>query len=504
MVRTFLSINLFAILADIFKDMSPSVILGIFLIYMALLFVVAWVTTRRADNQTFYIGNRISPWFVVAYGMIGASLSGVTFMSVPGWVKETQFSYMVVVIGYLFGYFVIALVLLPLYYRLKLTSIYTYLGQRFGFWSHKTGASFFIISRTLGVSLRMFLVINVLQIFVFDAWNVPFWVNVLVFILLIVAYTLKGGIRTIVWTDTLQTTFMLLAVILSIIYIGKAMDLSFSEMAEKIRDRSISGMFITDWHHERFFIKQFLSGMFITIVMTGLDQEMMQKNLSCRNLKSAQKNMFTFSGILILVNFLFLCLGAVLLLYSQSRNIITVSTDDIFPVIAFQYLGPAAGVVFLIGLISAAFPSADGALTSLTTSVSIDFLGLDSKQGISEVVRTRIRYLIHLVFALVFFVSILIYRTLSGTAVIDKLLTLAGYTYGPLLGLYSFGLFTRRKVLDRVTPVIAVLSPVICYFLSRYSEILFSGYSFGFELLLVNGFIMFMGLLAFSRRKVPG
>jgi Na+/proline symporter len=482
--------------------MSPSLILGIFLVYTALLFIVTYFTARRADSHSFFLGNKISPWFVVAYGMIGASLSGVTFMSVPGWVKETQFSYMVVVFGYLFGYFVIALVLLPLYYRLKLTSIYSYLEQRFGFWSYKTGAGFFIISRTLGASLRMFLVINVLQVFVFDAWHIPFWINVLIFIILIILYTLKGGIRTIIWTDTLQTTFMILAVVLSIIYISKGLGEPLSKIIPVIRGEGISKMFITDWHHERFFLKQFLSGMFITIVMTGLDQEMMQKNLSCKNIKEAQKNMFTFSGILVFVNLLFLFLGAILLIYSQSKAVTVSSTDELFPAIALRYLSPVAGIVFLIGLISAAFPSADGALTSLTTSFSIDFLGLDRRTGISENVRTRIRYMVHISIAVIFFISILIFRALNDKAVIDKLFTIAGYTYGPLLGLYSFGLFTKREVSDKATPYIALFSPIVCYLLSRYSVELFNGYKFGFELLLLNGLLTFIGLWIFSRK--PG
>jgi solute:Na+ symporter, SSS family len=483
--------------------MKPFLILGIFLGYTALLFTVTWITARKANNQSFYIGNRISPWFVVAYGMIGASLSGVTFMSVPGWVKETQFSYMVVVFGYLFGYFVIALVLLPLYYRLKLTSIYTYLEKRFGFWSYKTGAGFFILSRILGASLRMFLVINVLQVFVFDAWNVPFWVNVLIFISLIVLYTLKGGIRTIVWTDTLQTTFMLLAVVLSVIYISKELGTSVFSLASNVIGSSESRMFITDWHNERFFLKQFFSGMFITISMTGLDQEMMQKNLSCRNLREAQKNMFTFSGILIFVNFLFLVLGAFLLFYSRHRNVTVAMSDDLFPTIALNYLSPVAGIVFLIGLISAAFPSADGAITSLTTSVSIDFLGLEKKEEMAEGRKTKTRYMVHISIALIFFICILIFRALNDRAIIDKLFTIAGYTYGPLLGLYTFGLFTKRQVNDRVTPYIAVLSPVICYFLSANSVQLFNGYKFGFELLLLNGFITFAGLWAFSKKLAP-
>ncbi len=481
--------------------MSPFLILGIFLAYTVLLFVVTWITARRADSQSFFIGNRISPWFVVAYGMIGASLSGVTFMSVPGWVTDTQFSYMVVVLGYLVGYFVIATILLPLYYRLKLTSIYSYLEQRFGFWSYKTGAGFFILSRTLGASLRMFLVINVLQIFIFDAWNIPFWVNALVFIILIILYTFKGGIRTIVWTDTLQTTFMLLAVVISIYYISKGLGVPVVKLFKEITESDISKMIITDWHHERFFLKQFFSGMFITITMTGLDQEMMQKNLSCKNIREAQKNMFTFSGILVFVNLLFLFLGAFLLIYSRSNGITVAATDDLFPTIAMQYMGPVAGLVFIIGLISAAFPSADGALTSLTTSVSIDFLGLDRLKSISEKKATKIRYGVHLSVAMVFFISILIFSTLNDKAVIDELFTIAGYTYGPLLGLYSFGLFTKRKANDKLTPWIAILSPVICIFLSSFSEQLFGGYKFGFEMILVNGFLTYLGLWIFSRRK---
>lgn len=482
--------------------MTPLLILAIFLIYTVILFTVTWITARKADSQSFFIGNKSSIWFVVAYGMIGASLSGVTFMSVPGWVKDTQFSYMVVVLGNLFGYAVIALVLLPLYYRLKLTSIYTYLNQRFGFWSYKTGAAFFILSRTLGASLRMFLVINVMQIFVFDAWNVPFWINVFIFIVLIILYTLKGGIKTIIWTDTFQTTFMLLAVVLTVVFISRDLNISLPKLFTAVKDSPASDMFILDWSHPRFFLKQFFSGMFITISMTGLDQEMMQKNLSCRNIREAQKNMFTFSAILVLVNLVFLFLGALLLIYAQAKGVVVASSDDLFPTIAIKFLGPLAGIVFLVGLISAAFPSADGAMTSLTTSVSIDFLGLDQRKGISEVKRTRIRYAVHLSIALVFFISVMIFSVLENKAVIDKLFTIAGYTYGPLLGLYSFGLFTSRRVSDRVTPVIAVLSPVICYILSRYSVELFNGYKFGFELLLLNGFLTFMGLLLFSKKNM--
>lgn len=481
--------------------MTPTLILLVFIAYTLLLFGVTFVTARKANHQSFYIGNKASPWYVVAYGMIGASLSGVTFMSVPGWVGETQFSYMMVAFGYFFGYIVIALVLLPLYYRLKLTSIYGYLEQRFGFWSYKTGAGFFILSRVLGASLRMFLVINVLQIFVFDAWNVPFWVNVMIFIILIIIYTLKGGIRTIIWTDTLQTTFMLLAVVLSVYYIGKELGAPVFTLMKDVFDSDMSRIVITDWDHPRYFLKQFFSGMFITITMTGLDQEMMQKNLSIRRLKDAQKNMFTFSTVNLFVVFLFLILGAFLALFATAQGVSVAMSDDLFPTIAFRYLTPAAGIIFLIGLISALFPSADGALTSLTTSFSIDFLGLEKKTEMDNTKKTRIRYSVHLSFALVFFICIIIFRQMNDRAIIDKLFTIAGYTYGPLLGLFSFGLFTKRHVKDKVTPWIAIVSPVICYFLSMYSEELFNGYKFGFEILLVNGFITFMGLLMFSRKQ---
>jgi Na+/proline symporter len=340
-----------------------------------------------------------------------------------------------------------------------------------------------------------------MQVFVFDAWNIPFWINVLIFIILIILYTLKGGIKTIIWTDTLQTTFMLLAVVLSIIYICKGLGKPVSALIPMIKEEGTFRMFITDWHHERFFLKQFFSGMFITIVMTGLDQEMMQKNLSCKNIKEAQKNMFTFSAILVFVNLLFLFLGAILLIYAQKMNVNAASTDVLFPTIALRYLGPMAGIVFLIGLISAAFPSADGALTSLTTSFCIDFLGLNKRTALSEKARTGIRYTVHLSIAVIFFVCILIFRSLNDRAVIDKLFTIAGYTYGPLLGLFSFGLFSKRMVMDKATPFIAVLSPVICYLLSKYSVELLNGYKFGFELLLLNGLITFCGLWLLSSRK---
>jgi Na+/proline symporter len=481
--------------------MPAFLILGVFLLYTILIFAITYITSRRADSQTFFIGNKVSPWYVVAYGMIGASLSGVTFMSIPGWVRDTQFSYMVLVFGYLVGYFVIANVLLPLYYRLNLTSIYSYLESRFGFWTYKTGAGFFFLSRTLGASLRMFVVINVFQEFVLKAWGVPFWVSVLIFILLIIAYTLKGGIKTIVWTDTLQTTFMLLAVVISILFICREMNFSFSDLFSRVYHSKFSQMFVFDWHAKNYFLKHFLGGAFIAISMTGLDQEMMQKNLSCRNLKEAQTNMYTFSWILIIVNLIFLFLGALLWMFASTKNISPSYTDDLFPTIALNYLGPVGGIVFLVGLISAAYPSADGALTSLTTSFYIDFLGMDKVKSLSEKKKRIIRYAIHLSISLIFLLVIVIFKRLNDRAIIDKLFTIAGYTYGPLLGFFSFGLFTNWKVKDKWVPLIAILSPVICYVLSSFSIELFNGYKFGFELIIVNGLLTFAGLYLLKKKK---
>jgi Na+/proline symporter len=481
--------------------LSPTIILLCFLAYTALLFVITWLTARKSTNRSFFIGNKSSPWFVVAYGMIGASMSGVTFMSVPGWVGTANFSYMMVVIGYVFGYTVIANVLLPLYYRLNLTSIYSYLETRFGFWSYKTGAFYFILSRVIGASFRMFLVVNVLQIFIFDAWNIPFFVTVLIFIVLILLYTFKGGIKTIIWTDTIQTTFMLLSLVISIYLIIDSMGLNLGEMINKVYSSTYSNMIFTDWSDKRFFLKELFSGAFIAIVMTGLDQEMMQKNLSCRSLRDAQKNMFTFTGIMLLVNFVILFLGASLYIFASFKGIqLPLRSDELFPVVAVNHLGPVAGMVFLIGLISAAYPSADGALTSLTTSFSIDFLGLSRRTDLTENQKKHIRQRVHVVFAVILLTVIVLFRAINDRAVIDKLFTVAGYTYGPLLGLYSFGLFTKYSVHDRWVPLIALLSPVICYFLSAYSVDIFRGYRFGFELLILNGFITFAGLLILRRK----
>jgi Na+/proline symporter len=410
---------------------------------------------------------------------------------------------MMVVLGYLFGYFVIATVLMPLFYRLNLTSIYSYLEGRFGFWSYKTGSFFFLVSRTIGASFRMFLVVNVLQVFVFDAWGIPFTVTTLIFIILILLYTFKGGIKTIIWTDTVQTTFMLTALVLTIYLITKNLGLDFRQMFNSVWESEYSKMVFGDWHDRRFYLKQLLSGAFIAIVMTGLDQEMMQKNLSCRSLKDAQKNMFSFSLVLVFVNFLFLFLGASLYLFTTQKGIsLPVRSDDLFPMVAINHLGPIAGIVFIIGLISAAYPSADGALTSLTTSFSIDFLGINKNEKLSEKQKEKTRYMVHAGFALLLLSVIVVFRTINDRAVIDKLFTIAGYTYGPLLGLYSFGLFTRWKVKDRWVPLIAVISPVLCYFLSLYDQMLLNGYNFGFELLIINGIFMFIGLVLIRKRTL--
>lgn len=483
--------------------MSASLILYSFIAYTALLFLISFITSHKSDNESFFLGNRKSPWFVVAYGMIGASLSGVTFISVPGWVDSASFSYMMVVFGYLLGYLAIARVLLPLYYRLQLTSIYTYLLDRFGFHAYKTGAFYFLLSRVIGASFRMFLVVNVLQIFVFDEYGIPFWLTVIIFMFLINLYTFKGGIKTIVWTDMLQTTFMLTAVVLTIFIMKEEMGLSFKNLVNDIVDSDYSKIVFTNWQDKRFFVKEFFSGAFIAIVMTGLDQDMMQKNLSCRNVKDAQKNIITLSWILVPVNLIFLGLGAALLIFAQQKGItISGTTDTLFPEIALKHLGSLAGIVFIIGLISAAYSSADSALTALTTSFTVDVLGINRKSNLTGKQKTNIRYRAHFSIAILLILVIIIFKTINNEAVISELFTVAGYTYGPLLGLYTFGLFTQKQVKDKWVPFIAILSPVLCYFLSKYSVQLLWGYKFGFEILIVNGIFMFMGLLMISKKQM--
>lgn len=464
-------------------------------VYSALLFFITWLTSRNATNETYFIGNRSSKWYIVAYGMIGASLSGVTFISVPGAVGVAQFAYFQVVLGYILGYLVIAGVLLPLYYRLQLTSIYTFLEQRFGFWSYKTGSFFFILSRVIGASFRLYIVVNVLQTFVFDAWGVPFWITVLAFIILILLYTFEGGVRTIVYTDTLQTSFMLLSLLLTVVLISHKMGFTIWEVPVVVAESDYSKIFFFDWKLKSFMPKMFFGGMFIAIAMTGLDQEMMQKNISCRNLKEAQRNMLTFTGILVVVNLIFLALGAMLYLFAEQQNIpLPTRSDDLFPTIALNYLGGLSAVFFVIGIISAAYPSADGALTALTTSFCFDMLGLHKKENMNDAQKKRIRYIVHFSFALVLLVVIVIFRMINDEAVILKLFTVAGYTYGPLLGLYAFGLFNSHKIMDRFVPLVCLLSVLMTYLFDHYSESWFNGYKFGFELIILNGLITFLGL----------
>ncbi len=475
-----------------------------FISYIALLFLITWLTSRKANNKTYFTGNRRSPWFIVAYGMIGASLSGVTFMSVPGDVATTQLTYFGVVLGYILGYLAIIYILLPLYYKLNLTSIYEYLGQRLGLRAHKTGSILFIISRLLGSALRMYLVIFVLQVFVFNTWNIPIWLTSIIMIFIISVYTFKGGIKTVVWTDTLQTTFMLAALIFTIVIVFKDLNFTFTEIWQKMDVAGYAKFWETDWHAHNFWLKHIIGGMFITIAMTGLDQDMMQKNLSCKNLKDAQKNMFSFTGILVIVNALFLLLGGMLLVFAQEKGVDLsgMPTDRIYPEIAFHYLGMITSVMFVFGLISAGFSSADGTFTALTTSVCYDLLEIEKRYS-SEKRRIRIRHFVHIIIALLFLFVIIIFSNYHDDALIRIIFNVASYTYGPILGLFTFGLFTRRVVkYPAFIPMIAVVIPVLCYVLSRFSQQLFDGYKFGFEMLIVNGIFVFLSLFAISKKSV--
>ena len=483
--------------------MTATEVLFILLGYFSLLVIISFLTGRGAENQAFFLGNKRSPWYVVSFGMIGASLSGVTFISVPGWVGSSSFSYLQMVLGYLVGYVVIANILLPLYYRLNLTSIYTYLDQRFGKVSYKTGASFFLFSRIIGASFRLYLVANVLQLVMFDAWGVPFYVTVLVTIVLIWLYTFKGGIRTIVWTDTLQTLFMLSAVVLTVAFIAKDMQLNLSELISSVSDSELSRIWFFDNPKEKsFFFKQFLSGAFITIVMTGLDQDMMQKNLSCRNLGDAKKNVYWYGAAFLPVNLLFMSLGVLLFIFAQSHGMaLPEKSDDLFPLIATQgYLPKIVSVFFILGLIAAAYSSADSALTSLTTSFSIDILDIQHRyQSIKK--QEQARKLVHIAISLVLALVILVFSELNNDSVISAIFTFAGYTYGPLLGLYAFGLYTKRVVADKWVWIIALLSPLLCVVLNFYSEAWFFGYKRGFELLIFNGLFTFIGLWLISKKN---
>ncbi len=478
--------------------MSSITILSVVVAYFALLLLIGYFTGRKADNAGFFVGNKQSPWYVVAFGMVGASLSGVTFVSVPGWVKSIDFTYMQMVFGYMLGYIVVANLLLPLYYRMNLTSIYTYLEERFGTVSYKTGAIFFLLSRTIGAAFRLFLMANVLQITIFNSWHIPFWITVVITILLIWLYTFKGGIKTIVWTDTLQTLFMLLAVIISIVLIMQRMNLDVSGLIATIEESNFSRTFVfDDWSSKQNFFKQFFSGAFITIVMTGLDQDMMQKNLSCRSLKDAKKNMYWYGFAFIPANMLFMILGALLLIFAQHEGIaIPQRGDDLFPLLATHHLGAVVALFFLIGLMAAAYSSADSALTALTTSFTVDIL--KAKQRTDEQVK-QLRRKTHLLFSVLLLGVILLFKMINDDSVIAAIFTVAGYTYGPLLGLYAFGLFTKRQVKDRYVPIIAIAAPIICY-IFKSNAVQWFGLEVGFELLIYNGLLTFIGLLLISKK----
>lgn len=481
--------------------MSPILIVSILIAYFAVLFLISVVTSKNADSASFFSGNKQSAWYLVAFGMIGTSLSGVTFVSVPGSVGAGGWYYYQLVLGFFIGYFVVAYVLLPLYYKYNLTSIYRYLEFRLGFSAYKWGAGYFILSRTLGATVRLYLVINVMQLFVLDEIGIPFWLTTLVIMLMIVAYTLKGGVKTIVWTDTLQTVFMLLALIVCIFSIQSALGWDWSTIWNELEKNDLTKLWSTDYQRKDYFLKHIIGGAFITITMTGMDQEMMQKNISVKTLKDAQKNMVTFSFILLLVNGLFLFLGGVLYLYAK-QNGWEFAPDDVFPSIVKEHLPQGIFLIFIIGLISALFPSVDGAITALTSSFCIDILGFQRREDLTEQQQVRLRKQVHLIFAVIFTALVFFFKWKDDKSIIDLVFIIAGYTYGPLLGLFSFGILTKRAVKSMMVPIVCVASPILCYVLDSQSEKWFGGYKFGNEILLINGTLTFLMLLTFSSKQI--
>jgi Na+/proline symporter len=479
--------------------MNTSVFIAIILCYFALLFVLAWATSRGANNESFFIGNRKSNWLLVAFGMVGTALSGVTFISVPGTVSANGFGYMQVVIGNFIGFMIVAGVLLPLYYRLNLTSIYDYLSKRFGVAAHKVGASFFILSRTLGATARLYLVTNVLHLLVTQAAGIPFWMTAAVILLMIWLYTFKGGVKTIVFTDTLQTACMLGGLVICIYFLASLLGKPVTTLMDDIAHTPLTALWNTDVNAANFWLKQIVGGAFIAIAMVGLDQEMMQKNISVPRLWDSQKNMFVFSMVLLFVNLLFLLLGAFLALFAQA-NQVSATGDALFPTIVMQYFPAWVQIIFFIALISALFPSADGALTALTSSFCIDILGLKTKTEMSDAEATRIRQVTHIVFAILFFVIVMIFKWINDRSIIDVILKLAGYTYGPLLGLFAFGMLTRR-IMQSAPAIIgaSIAAPLVCYFLQTALAKNPGGYQIGIELLLLNGALTFLLLWFFSK-----
>ena len=498
--------------------MSPYLLLTFVIGYFLLLLVVAYFTSRNSNNDSFFIGNRNSNWMLVAFGMIGTSLSGVTFVSVPGGVGSGNFFYFQIVIGYLFGYLTIAYVLLPLYYKMNLTSIYTYLEKRFGVSAHKAGASFFILSRSVGATARLYLVINILQIFILDKLGIPFVVTTLIILAMILLYTFEGGVKTIIYTDTLQTSGMLIGLVVCIIVIINALGTDFSGALTAMNEKGYTQIFNTDVKSGSYFMKHIVGGMFIAIAMTGLDQEMMQKNISVKNLKDSQKNMMTFTAVLMVVNFLFLFLGAILYLYATANNIST-SPDDLFPTIALsEEFAGSIGILFIIALISALFPSVDGAITSLTSCFCIDILGVKKTQ-LTEKETKATRLKVHFGFAILFFLLVLAFKFINDKLIIDFILKFAGITYGPLLGLFAFGILTRRKLNENMIWMVCIVAPLmalgldvlsspewyekklhVTLGLTDLSASIFGGYKIGNELILINGLITFIGLFLISKK----
>ena len=489
-------------------NITPALLLAVAVAYFGVLYLISRYTSEQGENADFFIGNKESNWMMVAFGMIGTTLSGATFISLPGVVGaggyNQGFAYMQMVMGFLLGYFVIATVLMPIYYRYNLTTIYGYLEQRLGFYSYKTGSAFFLISRVIGASFRLFLVAIVLQEFVLGAMGVPFWANVLLTLLAIFLYSQKGGIKTIVVTDTVQTTAMITAVVLTIYFIGQNMELSVGEMFQTIKNSDYSQVFFFEggWNDPNNFFKQFISGALMAIVMTGLDQDMMQKNLSCRNLEDAQKNMFTFSIVLAFAKMLFLALGALLWIHASQIGIeIPERTDLLYPTIAFEHLPVAAGIIFFIGLIAAAYSSADSALTALTTAFCIDFLDFEKKeQDPAESKKTRKK--VHLAITAIVFLTVMLFWFINDDAVINNLFKVAGYTYGPLLGLFLFAIGTKSYgVRDNLVPVVCIAAPILAWVIDANSAELLNGFSFGFLIVALNGLLTFLGLWLISYKK---
>ena len=480
--------------------MSPILLFSFVIAYFIVLLVVAKITGKNSTNESFFIGNKNSNWMLVAFGMVGTSLSGVTFVSVPGAVAKESFAYLQITFGYLIGYVLIAFVLLPLYYRLNLTSIYNYLGSRLGFKSYKTGASFFILSRTLGATARLYLVVNILQEAILNSFGIPFWATTLIILGMILLYTYEGGVKTIVWTDTLQTSCMLLGLGICVIYILSNLHIGFVGSLEAMQTKGYSKIFFTDPNSKLFFAKQIIAGAFITLTMTGMDQEMMQKNISVKTLKDSQKNILTMSFILLLSILLFLYLGGLLYLYANQMQVTEIG-DKLFPAIALKHMPPFVSVIFIIALISALFPSADGAITALTATFCIDILGMQRRTDIDESKKKKIRQRVHLSFAFIFLLFVLVFKVINNPSMIGVILKIASYTYGPLLGLFTFGILLNRNVKDNFVPIICVAAPIICFIIDKYQKVLFGNFEIGLELLIINGLITFLGLLIISSPK---